>query len=161
VQGSAFRRPAFQWQQWQAALATDEAPTSWAIWTDQAGEIYRLRNEGDAGTADGSLYRATLRFLDRHNAPPPARDVVLFRHAVGAWDFRAAAEAADRLAPIVLKEHLWITGDELRDGAVIAKLHPGDMAGARRIYDLLAPTSRRAPGDLRSRLLQAYVQAAS
>jgi hypothetical protein len=158
---SAFRRPASQWQLWQASLAADQAPVSWDLWTDLAGEIYRFRNEGNAGMADQALYTATMNFLDRHRAPVPARDVMIFRHAIGAWDFATAAAAADRLAPIVLKERRWITGDELRDGAVIAKLHLGDLAGARKLYDALAPISRRAPGDLRSQLLRAYVQASS
>ena len=154
-----FRLPAFQWQRWQMSIAADQTPASWDIWVDDAGAIYRLRNEGDAGTLDDTLYNETMRFMDRHNAPAPVRDVMLFRHALGAWDFATAAATADRLAPLVLKERRWITGDELRDGAVIAKLQIGDVAAARRLYDALAPLSRRAPGDLRSQLLQAYVRA--
>ncbi len=52
-----------------------------------------------------------------------------FRHALAGWDFPAAAGASDRLLPVVVKENQWISGVELRDGAVMAKLHLGDAAG--------------------------------
>ena len=41
--------------------------------------------------------------------------------------------------------------------AVFAKLHTGDVAGARRLLRTLADRSERGAGDLRSQLLDAYV----
>ena len=57
-----------------------------------------------------------------------------------------------------MREHRWILPDELRDGTVMAKLHLGDAAGARRDFETLARFSGRKPGDLRSRLLNAYIR---
>ncbi len=59
-----------------------------------------------------------------------------------------------------MREHRWITADELRDGAVFAKLNSGDVRGARAVLDTLAQFSVRKPTDLRSRLLSAYVTSA-
>jgi hypothetical protein len=88
------------------------------------------------------------------------RDVVAFRHAVASWNFPAAASAADRIMPVVLRERRWIPADELRDGTVMAKLHLGNVAGARMALDTLSKHSTRNPGDLRSRMLEAYVASA-
>ena len=106
------------------------------------------------------VYATTMRFIDRHQGPGTARDVVSFRHGIAAWDFAQAAKAADRLLPVIRRERRWISGDELRDGGVMAKLQIGDVAGARQMYDSLASLSTRPVGDLRSRLLAAYVETA-
>jgi len=37
---------------------------------------------------------STMRFIDRHQAPGTARDVVSFRHGIAAWDFAEAAKTA-------------------------------------------------------------------
>ena len=59
---------------------------------------------------------------------------------------------------MALKEHRWISADELRDGLVFARLHLRDATGARYALDTLAQFSARPPGDLRSMLLGAYVR---
>jgi hypothetical protein len=101
-----------------------------------------------------------VRFLDRHQAPSPARDVVAFRHGMAAWDFAEASKAADRLLPIMGGVQHWMDSDEFRDGAVMAKLHMGDVAGARQMLESLVKTSDRSTGDMRSLLLASYVSAA-
>jgi hypothetical protein len=88
------------------------------------------------------------------------RDVIAFRHAVAGWNFPAAAGAADRLIPVVLGGQRLIPGDELRDAAVLAKLHVGDTKGARVALDTLRKLTRRPADDLRSRILEAYVETA-
>jgi hypothetical protein len=86
--------------------------------------------------------------------------VVAFRHGIASWNFAEANAAADRLMPVVLKEHRWIEPDELRDGLVIARLHLRDATGARQALDRLERFSGRPAGDLRSMLLGAYVRMA-
>jgi hypothetical protein len=88
------------------------------------------------------------------------RDIVAFRYGVAAWNFPTASSAADRIIPAVLKGARLIPGDELRDAAVLAKLHLGDAKGARFALDTLRQFTRRSPDDLRSRLLEAYVETA-
>ncbi|MBA3659049.1 MAG: spermidine synthase [Gemmatimonadales bacterium] len=148
----------WRWRQWHTMEAQPAAPANWELWLEQAGEVDRLRNAGTAGVADEAFYAALEQTVARHDAPAAVRDVIAFRHGLAAWNFGEAARAADRLTPVAMREHRWITADELRDGAVFARLHTGDISGARRDLNALAPFSVRKSGDLRSRLLEAYVR---
>jgi hypothetical protein len=150
----------FQWQSWQTMAASSETPTDWELWLQQSKRMDYLRNSGTAGSADEQFYASLYRFIDRHGAPAVVRDVVTFRHGVAAWNFTQAAVAGERLIPMASSKRGWISGDELRDGLVIARLHLGDVAGARQALDSLARYSRRPATDLRSQLLNAYVKAA-
>jgi hypothetical protein len=120
----------------------------------------QLRNAGTAGIVDQQFYAGLDRYMDRHNAPSAARDVVAFRRGLASWDFARAAAAGARLMPLATGQQSWIPGDELRDGLVIARLHLRDVRGARQALDSLASVSRRPFTDLRSRLLTAYVMTA-
>jgi hypothetical protein len=151
---------AFTTEQWRAWLEGDKAPSSWQLWLDQMHWVSRFRNGGQAGVADEEFFRSAMRYAERFQAPPAVRDVVALRHAVAAWNFATAAGAADRLIPAVLGGARLIPGDELRDAAVMSKLHVGDAAGARLALDTLARYSTRTPDDLRSRMLEAYVMSA-
>jgi len=149
----------FQWRQWQVMAASDKAPSDWQLWLQQAHAVDRMRNGGTAGTDDQEFYRDLTRFMERHNAPAPARDVVTFRRGLGSWNFTEAAAAGERLIPVV-QQGRWMAADELRDGLVIARLHLRDARGARQALDSLFSLSRRPVTDLRSQLLLAYVQTA-
>jgi hypothetical protein len=159
--GPVSRDAVYRWRQWKTAMAADQPPGNWELWLDQANGIDRLRNGGTAGTADEEFYSGLRRVMDRYHAPQVVRDVVAFRHAIAVWNFAEASAAAERLLPVVMTEHRWISADELRDGLVFAKLHLRDAAGARGKLYGLARFSTRAPGDLRSQLLEAYVTTAS
>jgi spermidine synthase len=158
--GAFAHQAIYQSNMWQATLAADQTPSDWELWLEQANQVDHLRNGGSAGTADEPYYSALTKFMQRHRAPAPAKDVLAFRHGVASWNFAEANSAADRLMPVVLKEHKWIAPDELRDGLVIARLHLHDAAGARQAYDTLKKFSNRPAGDLRSLLLGAYVMMA-
>jgi len=149
----------FQWRQWQVMAASAQAPSDWELWLQQASGMDRMRNGGTAGVVDEELYRDMIRFMDRHNAPQPVRDVVAFRKGVAGWDFATAAAAAERLIPLA-KKGRWIPVDELRDGLVMARLHLRDVKGAREAMDSLSSLSRRPVSDLRTQLLSAYLQTA-
>jgi hypothetical protein len=159
--GPMSRDAVYRWKQWQATLASNQPPGNWELWLDQANTIDRLRNGGTAGVADEEFYASLNRVMQRYGAPQVVRDVVAFRHAIAAWRFGDAVEAGERLLPIVTAEHRWIGADELRDGLVMAELQQRDVAGAQRRLYGLARFSTRAPGDLRSQLLEAYVTTAS
>jgi hypothetical protein len=158
--GAFAHQAIYQSNMWQATLAADQTPSDWELWLEQANQVDHLRNGGSAGTADEPYYSALTKFMERHRAPAPAKDVLAFRHGIASWNFAEANNAADRLMPVVLKEHKWIAPDELRDGLVIARLHLHDAAGARQAYDTLKKFSNRPAGDLRSLLLGAYVMMA-
>jgi spermidine synthase len=153
------RDAVYRWRQWQATLASDQPPGNWELWLEQANAVDRLRNSGTAGVADEEFYAGLRRYMDRFGAPQVVRDVVQFRHSIAAWRFAEAADAGERLLPVVTSHRRWIGADEFRDGLVLAKLHLRDPVGAERRFYQLAPLSTRAPGDLRSQLLEAYVTA--
>ena len=154
---AAVRQARFQWALWNAAAREGGTPASWELWVKQANEVDRALNGGTAGAADERLYGSMFGFLDRHAAPEAARDVVRFRHGLAAWKFAEAAGAAERLVPLTAAGAQWLPADELRDGAVMANLHLGNVAAARQVYDSLRGRSLRKPDDLRSRLLDAYL----
>jgi spermidine synthase len=158
--GPMARDAAYQWQLWQTALRTNQTPRSWDLWLEQANIINRLRNGAKAGEVDTEFYGSLHQFMDRHDAPEPARDVVAFRQGMASWDFPRAVAAAERLMPLATSQHRWIGADELRDGLVMANLNMGNTGAARRSLDSLARFSTRAPSDLRTMLLQAYVEMA-
>ena len=143
---------------WQALLTADRAPSNWELWLEQANGVDRLRNGGTAGIADEAFYGALVKFMNRHRAPGSRAGRRRIPPRLAGWNFAEAAAAADRLMPVVLAEHRWISPDELRDGLVMARLHLRDAAGARQALDTLAKFSRRPAGDLRSMLLGAYVR---
>ena len=158
--GALAHQAIYQSNMWQAMLTADQAPSSWELWLEQANDADRVRSGGAAGTADEPFHAALTRFMERHHAPKPARDVVAFRHGIASWNFAEADDAAGRLLPVVLAEHRWMSPDELRDGLVIARLHLGNAAGARQALESLEKFSTRPAGDLRSMLLKAYVNTA-
>jgi hypothetical protein len=159
--GPISREAMYRWNQWQAGISSDQPPGNWEVWLEQANAIDRLRNGGTAGVADESFYAGLYRVMDRYKAPQVVRDVVMFRHAIAAWQFKDAVDAGERLLPVVTSERRWIGGDELRDGLVLAKLHLRDAEGAQRRLYQLASLSTRPASDLRSQLLEAYVTAAA
>jgi hypothetical protein len=154
------REAGFALQQWRTSLASNRAPTDWELWSQGKAIADRYHDAATAGVVDEQGYGEAARFLERHQAPTVARDLLAFRHGIRAWDFAQAAAAADRLMPVVMEQRRWITADELRDGAVMAHLHTGNVAGARAALDALGRFSARRPGDLRSELLAAYVRTA-
>jgi len=86
-------------------------------------------------------------------------DVVAFLHGLAAWDFAESAAAADRLFPAMKAGAPFLPVGLFSDGAVVAKLKTNDPAGARRIFEGMKPRSTHRPGDLRVRLLEAYIGA--
>jgi spermidine synthase len=150
----------FEWQTWQSLTASPHPPSDWRMWLNEAKRIDYFRNSGLAGSTDEPFYQSMYRILDRHRAPSVVRDVVRFRHAIAGWNFAEAAAAGERLMPVAGERLIWIPGDELRDGLVMARLHLRDVPGARKALDSLARYSGRPATDLRSQLLAAYVNEA-
>jgi spermidine synthase len=154
----ATQQEVFEWRAWQSMAASAAPPVNWEIWLQQASRADQLRNGGTAGSPDQPFYAGLDRFMNRHRAPGPVRDVVTFRRALASWNFAEAAAAGERLmSPGGTR---WIAPDELRDGLVISRLHLRDVPGARQALDSLFRLSRRPVTDLRSQLLAAYVESA-
>jgi predicted membrane-bound spermidine synthase len=145
---------------WRAELAAPEGPADWRVWLQRMADVERDRYGGTSGYVEESFFVDINRYLDRWKAPDAVRAAVEFRRGTLGWDFARAARAAEPLVALALERKHWLPPDELRDGAVTARLALGDPNGATRIFESLAPSSRRPDGDFRTALLSAYIQAA-
>ena len=144
-------------QMLDAEMSSGKAPSSWPVWAQSVAWVEAGVHGGMAGTADSSFYASLYAYLDRVHAPPTARAAIDFLHGLATWDYAQAAHAADPLIAEAQRGELWLDGDELRDGAVIAKLAVGDRAGARAAFRALISRSARSMTDLRTRLLYSYI----
>ena len=110
---------------------------------EPGGPSSEWRHGGDGGRARST---PTRPLHGSSQGPAAARDVVAFRHGIAAWNFAEASAAADRLMPVVLKEHKWIAPDELRDGLVIRTAAParrGRGTAGVRYAQAVQPTACR------------------
>lgn len=147
----------WSWQQWKLLEATDRAPVSWARWMDVMNEAARLHHGAVAGTADTGFYASADAVARRWHAPVEVLAAIRFKQGVQTWDARSAIDAADKLR--TSRHGLPLIGfDELRDGAIVMALRDGDADLAARWLN--TPGSLRAPNDLRSLLLDAWVRRA-
>lgn len=140
-------------------VASNVAPLDWHVWAGAVRESEELRSGGSAGVADSAFYAALLQYMDAQHAPAEARASIAFLHGLAAWDFVETWRASEVLIPLAEKGDLWMPADELREGAVIARLKLGDVRGARRALDALAPLSARDVNDVRPQLLDAWITA--
>ncbi|MGH7718441.1 MAG: fused MFS/spermidine synthase [Gemmatimonadaceae bacterium] len=155
------REALYRYWRFQSMLAATRAPADWRQWVEDAVAVEQDVHGGTAGVVDDQFYAQVTRFLDRHAAPREARATFQFLHGMASWDFVAASGAADVLVPRAVERKDWLDVDVLRDGAVVAKLRTGDVAGARRIMGALASRSDRAPEDMRNRLLDSFLRTAA
>ena len=139
-------------------LSADEPPASWRLWMQDFAEVERDRHLGTAGYVDDELFERVLAFVDRHDAPENVRDVVVFRYSLNAWDFETAAAVTRRLATGRADVQGLIETDLLLSGGVTALLMGGDEIAARALHTVLSPRRTGNSGDLRRRLLDAYLQ---
>jgi predicted membrane-bound spermidine synthase len=149
----------FGWRLWKESLRSETPPASWRAWLRMFERNERLTAGGAQGVADEAFYRSAYEYLARHRAPPAVRSVVDFYHGLATWNFGQVSSAVEWLLPEFRDGRFWITPDELRDGAVVARLKLGDVEGARRIFRLLAPLSARSAESLQTRLLEAHLRA--
>jgi hypothetical protein len=143
------------------SLAANATPIDWRYWVDAVRRAEEARAGGSAGVADSAFYARVNQFLARQPAPAEARASIDFLHGLAARDFAEAARASQPLLAAAARGDFWLSPDLLREGAVIARLRAGDIAGARDAFMMLAPASSRGPDDLRGQLLAASIVEAS
>jgi hypothetical protein len=112
---------------------------------------------GTIGWVDTTFYREVYDFLDRTEAPPAARATVDLMHGLSRLEWDRVAAAADVLVSRVAVGEAWVDPGTLLDAAVLAYVRTGRPDAARDALDTLGPRSTRAPGNLRDRLLDAFV----
>ncbi|MEP6692361.1 MAG: fused MFS/spermidine synthase [Gemmatimonadaceae bacterium] len=141
-----------------AVLAAAAPPPDWHQWLSDFFAVDDDIHAGTTGVADEAFYGSVNRYLERQRAPEPVKHSVGFLHAISVWDFATASKEADALLPAAVKGDHWIAPDALRNGATVAKLRLGDVAGAGRVLSSMAPQSKLPSSDLRARLLFSYYQ---
>ena len=141
------------------SLASDTPPLDWRLWFDAVRRAEETRAGGSAGVADTAFFARVNRYLSRQAAPAEARASVAFLHGLAAWDFAEVSHAAEPLLAAASHGDHWLSPDQLREGAVAARLQLGDIAGARAAFFQLGPASLRSPNDVRPQLLRAMLVA--
>lgn len=140
-------------------LASNAAPVDWHVWAAAVREDEEVRSGGSSGVADSAFFAAVDRYMTALNAPTEARASVAFQHGLASWNFVEAWRASEVLVPLAVKGDHWLPTDELREGAVLARLALGDVIGARRVMKAMAPLSAREANDVRPQLLDAWITA--
>src|SRR5207253_3997281 len=155
---SAYRPIAQRRRSFDATVSGRESPSDWRRWVSLLFAVDRDVHAGSPGSVDTALYRRIDEFVDRANAPLGVRQSVEFLKAADAWDFQVVQRIGDELIRKARNGERWFSADYLRDATVVAHLKNGDPTGAMTAFDALARlVSRDAPGDLRTRLLRAYI----
>jgi hypothetical protein len=140
-------------------VAGSVPPVDWHVWSAAVRESEELRSGGTSGIADTAFYTALDRYMTDRNAPTEARATVAFLHGLASWNFVEAWRASEILVPLAVKGDHWMPVDELRVGAVLARLALGDITGARRVWKAMAAVSVRDANDVRPQLLDAWITA--
>ena len=145
--------------QMQGVLGGGRAPADWRAWLFELAQAEYEWHAGTQGVVDEGFYRLVGDFLERSGAPAPARTAVSFLHDAGAWRFAEASREADDLLEEAAAGREWLPPSVLLHGTVAAKLATGDLAGARRAFDLLRSRAGWDLTELRTRLLLAHLEA--
>ena len=131
---------------------------NWHVWVDAVRETEETRAGGRVGVADTAFYDAVSRYVARQSPPAEVRAAVAFLHGLASLDYDEAVTAAKPLVDAALRGDVWLPGDVLRDGAVIALLRTGDVRSARFVLDALRNASSRTANDVRGQLLTGAVR---
>ncbi len=135
----------------------DAAPVRWAGWAAAFDRVEADLHWGTIGWVDTTFYGEVYDFLERADAPPPARAAVDLRHGLSLLEWERVAAAADQLVPRVALGEGWVDPGTLLDAAVLAYVRMGRPAAARNALDVLQRRTERRPGNLRDRLLESLV----
>ena len=148
----------FGYVRFEQSLGAGQPPTDWRLWTREAAKAEDLVHAGTAGVADERFYAAVRAYMARAGAPEEARAAIDFLHALAIHDWAGARTAAPPLLAAASRGLEWIPAERLRDGLVIAHLAASDARAARDAFRRLAPLVPRGSTELRSTLLDAWIQ---
>ena len=141
-------------------IAAGKPPADWPFFAKLAAEVDADWHSGTMGWADEAFYGPVAHFLAAQGAPAEAQAAWRFLHAISAYDWPTAAAQVEVLLGARAHGHAWLNDDLLRDGAVVALLHTGQIPQARATFDRLAKFAKRKPQDFRVQLLEAHLVAA-
>ncbi|MBX3131786.1 MAG: hypothetical protein KF689_00195 [Gemmatimonadaceae bacterium] len=141
-------------------LRSGRAPVDWHLWFSELLQVERDRHQGTMGYADVAWYAEVDRYLVAQRAPAGALSAWRFLRAAVQYDWLTAAAELPRQIAERDRGTAWLPAPLLLDAAVLARLRTGDLTGAQAAFARLANAAGRAPDDVRTRMLEAYMVAA-
>jgi predicted membrane-bound spermidine synthase len=143
---------------WIVALSSPKPVAAWPIWTRGFWAVFSAWHAGSRGFADPALLGPVHAYLDREQAPAPVRAAVRFREHLARHEWAEAAEQAGPLVAEAMRHRYWVDPAALQEGATLALIGAGLPDSALVVFRLMSEPARRAPDDLRGRLLRALVE---
>jgi len=127
-------------------------PTGWHDFIALAEEVEASVHGGTAGVADTLFYGGLFQFLRAQDAPLEARAAADFLFGMASWENERTVTALEILLEAYEGGEEWVSARALLEGGVLAQMGMGDVEGARRTFDILAPGLDREGLDLDVRL---------
>ncbi|MBX9928098.1 MAG: hypothetical protein K2X99_04220, partial [Gemmatimonadaceae bacterium] len=159
AQGDApYRGALMRRQELENGLARDVPPSDWFLWFHALTDVERDVHAGTMGVVDSALYRRAELFMAKHGAPEAAQTSWRFLRAAASYDWRTASDEAAGVIAGRRTGRAWLASDLVRDAAVTARIHLGEISQARAAFGELTPYVTRKPYDLRTRLLEAWLE---
>jgi predicted membrane-bound spermidine synthase len=155
-----FREAAERGQVLRDQIAAAHPPADWRTFFTLVTDVDTDRHSGTMGFADSAWYAGVDRFLTAQHAPLDAIHAIRYLRAVSSYDWTQAASYVDPLVKARTQGVTWINSDFFRESAAIAQLKSGDATKAQATLDAMSEYATRKKGDIRVRLIEAYITAA-
>ena len=144
---------------WATQTSSGRVPGSWRGWASDFWSVFRSLHPGRL-EPDSGFFSLATEHARRLGAPRPVVETIAFAHALARRDATGASDAARVLLAEAAAGRVWVTADDLLDGAVLSLAAVGRAEEARGAYETLIASSTRPATDLRLILLNAYVERA-
>lgn len=139
-------------------LASDRPPPDWPLWFAELLQVERDRHQGTMGVVDQEWYARVERYLQRQRAPEGLQSAWRFQRAALTYDWAGAAREVRTQVAERDSGRVWLLPSFLLDASVLARICTGDLSGAQAAFARLRDVSGRFSDDLRTRMLEAYLE---
>ena len=156
----AFQAARLRGQRLDLELASGRPPVDWFTWFTDMIEVEGDRHGGTMGEVDEVWYDRVERYMVAQKAPADGLSALRFLRAAASYRWMSAAREVEVLLNARNAGRHWLPPGLFVDAAVTARLHAGDIEGARVAFARLNSASGRNADDLRTMLLNAHVAAA-
>ncbi|MHB1297930.1 MAG: spermine/spermidine synthase domain-containing protein [Gemmatimonadaceae bacterium] len=156
----AFQAARLRGQRLDLELASGRPPADWFVWFTEMVEVEADRHGGTMGVVDDAWYDRVERYMVAQRAPSDGVSALRFLRGAASYRWMEAAQEVEVLLNARHAGRQWLPLGLFFDAAVTARLHAGDIDGARMAFARLSSASGRNADDLRTMLLNAHVAAA-
>ncbi len=141
-------------------MASGRAPTDWFTWFTDMLAVELDRHAGTMGVVDTAWYSGVERYMLEQNAPRDGVSALRMMRAVASYDWATAAREVLPQIEARSEGRQWLPPETFYEGAIVARLRVGDVAGSRALYGRMASATDRKVAELRMRLLDSHIRAA-